>query len=107
MKRKSVTMDDVAERAQVSRQTVSRVLHSNDYVSEKTWEKVEKAIMDVGAESEARQQGSNVFICGSEAGELGEPPGSPLLNSQRAEGVLILYRGSSRDHHRLLGVCRP
>jgi DNA-binding LacI/PurR family transcriptional regulator len=72
MKRKSVTMDDVAERAQVS-----------------------------------RQQGYKVFICGSEAGELGEPLGSPLLNSQRAEGVLILYRGSSRDHHRLLGVCRP
>lgn len=44
MKRKSFTMDDAAERAQVSRQPVSRVLHSNDYVSEKIREKVEKAI---------------------------------------------------------------
>jgi len=61
----------------------------------------------VGAEAEARQQGYNVFICGSEAGELGEPLGSPLLNSQRAEGVLILYRGSSKDHHRLLDTVRP
>jgi LacI family transcriptional regulator len=143
MKRKSVTMDDVAARAKVSRQTVSRVLHSNDYVSERTREKVEKAISDlgffpdpvarslaynrtylvavvvteftgytrasvlVGAEEEARRQGYNVFICGSEVGELGEPLHSPLLNSQRAEGVLILYRGSSKDHHRLFQSVRP
>ena len=143
MKKKSITMDDVAARARVSRQTVSRVLHSNDYVSEKTREKVEKTIKAlgyypdpvarslahnrtylvavvvpeftgytrarvlVGAEAEARQQSYNVFICGSEVGELGEPLGSPLLNSQRAEGVLILYRGSSGDHHRLLDTVRP
>jgi DNA-binding LacI/PurR family transcriptional regulator len=61
----------------------------------------------VGAETEARQRGYNVFICGSEAGDLGEPLGSPLLNSQRAEGVLVLYRGSSKDHHRLLDTIRP
>jgi len=143
VKRNNVTMDDVAERARVSRQTVSRVLHSNDYVSERTRQEVEKAIKAlgyfpdpvarslahnrtylvavvvteftgytrarvlVGAEAEARKQGYNVFICGSEAGELGEPLDSPLLNSQRAEGVLVLYRGSSRDHHRLLDTVRP
>ncbi len=143
MEKKNVTMDDVARRARVSRQTVSRVLHSNDYVSVKTRRKVDQAIKSlgyfpdpvarslahkrtyliavvlteftgytraqilVGAEEEAREQGYSVFISGSAATGLGEPEGSRLLNSQKYEGLFILYGGSVQDGHRILETVRP
>jgi DNA-binding LacI/PurR family transcriptional regulator len=143
MDKKNVTMDDVARRARVSRQTVSRVLHSNDYVSAKTRQKVNQAIKSlgyfpdpvarslahkrtyliavvlteftgytrahilVGAEEEARERGYSVFICGSEATGLGEPEGSPLLNSQKYEGLFILYGGSVEDRYSILETVRP
>ena len=143
MQKKNVTMDDVARRARVSRQTVSRVLHSNDYVSAKTRRDVTQAIKAlgyfpdpvarslahkrtyliavvlteftgynrarilVGAEEQARDRGFSVFICGSKAKGLGEPEGSPLLNSQKYEGLLFLYGGSTGDSYEILGTVRP
>ena len=143
MERKNVTMDDVARRARVSRQTVSRVLHGNDYVSAKTRRDVTRVIealgyfpdpvarslahkrtyliavvlteftgynrarILVGAEEEARELGYSVFICGSKAKGLGEPEGSPLLNSQKYEGLLFLYGGSAEDTYDILGHVRP
>jgi DNA-binding LacI/PurR family transcriptional regulator len=140
---KNVTMDDVARRARVSRQTVSRVLHGNDYVSAKTRRQVTQAIKAlgyfpdpvarslahkrtyliavvlteftgynrarilVGAEEEARDRGYSVFICGSKAKGLGEPEGSPLLNSQKYEGLLFLYGGSAEDTYEILDTVRP
>jgi LacI family transcriptional regulator len=53
------------------------------------------------AEEEARARGYNVFICGSLSSPKGEPLESPLLNSQKYEGVLILYRGSVDDRFAL------
>lgn len=143
MERKNVTMDDVARRARVSRQTVSRVLHGNDYVSAKTRRNVTQVIKAlgyfpdpvarslahkrtyliavvlteftgynrarilVGAEEEARERGYSVFICGSKAKGLGEPEGSPLLNSQKYEGLLFLYGGSAGDTWDIFGHVRP
>ena len=143
MEKKNATMDDVARRARVSRQTVSRVLHANDYVSARTRQKVMQAIKAlgyfpdpvarslahkrtyliavvlteftgynrarilVGAEEEAREQGYSVFISGSAETGLGEPEGSRLLNSQKYEGLFILYTGSVADEYRVLGTVRP
>ena len=61
----------------------------------------------MGAELEAREHGYNIFITGAQAGELGEPLGSPLLNLQRYEGLLILYCGSLRDRYELFESIRP
>ena len=46
-KSKKITMHDVAERAGVSYQTVSRVLNNSCNVSQATREKIEKAIADL------------------------------------------------------------
>lgn len=48
MRRKRITIQDVAERAAVSRQTVSRVLNSKGEVSVETRQRVERAIADLG-----------------------------------------------------------
>jgi DNA-binding LacI/PurR family transcriptional regulator len=143
MTRRNVTMDHVAAAAGVSRQTVSRVLHGNDYVSEATRTRVLEAVRELGfmpdpvarslarnrtfllavlitnftgpsraqeltgAEAEAREQGYNIYICGSEASGLGEPLGSALLNLQRYEGLFVLYQGSKSDRYGLFGSIRP
>lgn len=136
--KKKATINDVAKKAKVSRQTVSRVLSNSELVAESTRERVLSAIKALyyrpdpvarslvnrrtyligviittftgytrdrilaGAESEAQKQHYNLFICGAKAEELGEPVKAALLNTQRYEGLLILYRGSKKDHFAIM-----
>ena len=134
MGKKRVTIVDVANRAGVSRQTVSRVIHAPNIVAKPTKKRVVEAIETLkfrpdplarslvskrtytiavvivefsaytrsrvlsGAEKEARKSSYNVLICGADSsGPFGEPIYTPLLNSQRYEGVFILYAGSITD----------
>jgi len=46
LKKKRITIRDIAEKANVSHQTVSRVLNKNGYVKQKTREKIEKIIKE-------------------------------------------------------------
>jgi LacI family transcriptional regulator len=139
MKKKSKsTIIDVAQAANVSRQTVSRVLRDPSIVADNTRKRVIKVIEKLGyhpdpvaqslvtkrtyligilisgftgytrdrilagAQSEARKHRFNLFICEADAGKLGEPEHSPLLNTQRYEGVFVLYRGAKTDNFRIL-----
>ena len=45
---KTITLDDVAKEAGVSRKTVSRVINANGYVSEATRKRVELAVNKLG-----------------------------------------------------------
>jgi DNA-binding LacI/PurR family transcriptional regulator len=132
---KKPTIIDVAKKAGVSRQTVSRVLSGSELVAEPTRKRVQNAIDRLyyrpdpiarslvnkrtyligviitsftgytrdqilsGAEKEAALNNYNLFICGAEANRYGEPVDVPLLNSQRYEGLFILYRGAKQDSH--------
>ena len=55
-----VTITDVAKQAGVSPVTVSRVVNNTDYVSAKTREKVEKAIVDLGYIPSAMARGLRI-----------------------------------------------
>jgi DNA-binding LacI/PurR family transcriptional regulator len=132
---KKPTIIDVAKKAGVSRQTVSRVLSGSELVAESTRKRVQNVIDHLyyrpdpiarslvnqrtfligviitsftgytrdqilsGTEKEAALNNYNLFICGAEANRYGEPINVPLLNSQRYEGLFILYRGSKVDTH--------
>jgi DNA-binding LacI/PurR family transcriptional regulator len=136
-KGKKATIIDVASAANVSRQTVSRVLLDSSLVADKTRKKVQDVIdkMDyrpdpvarslvnkrtyiisilisgftgytrdrilAGAEREARKHNYNLFICEADEGQVGEPVLSPLLNTQRYEGLFVLYGGSTVDNFRI------
>ena len=137
-KKKKSTIIDVANVANVSRQTVSRVLLNSPSVADKTRIKIKKIIKEMdyrpdpvarslvnkrtylisiiisgftgytrdrilaGAENEARKHNYNLFICEADEDGLGEPLYSPLLNTQRYEGIFILYRGSKEDKFKIM-----
>ncbi|NVM99136.1 LacI family DNA-binding transcriptional regulator [Arthrobacter sp. SDTb3-6] len=81
-------MEDVAERAGVSHQTVSRVLNQSPNVSEKTREKVNRAIAELGyrrntaARSLVTRRSQTIGLLASEMSEYG--PSNTLLAVQQA-----------------------
>ncbi|MCA4134524.1 LacI family DNA-binding transcriptional regulator [Arthrobacter sp. M4] len=81
-------LEDVAERAGVSHQTVSRVVNNHPNVSPKTREKVEAAIAELGyrrnpaARSLVTRRSQTIGVLGSELSQYG--PANTLLGVQQA-----------------------
>jgi DNA-binding LacI/PurR family transcriptional regulator len=84
---------DAAARGLVSRRTYVLGILAADF-SDYT-----HACIIEGAEAEAREHGYSIFISGAEHGPDGEPLHSPLLSQHQAEGLFIVYHGSSRDNY--------
>lgn len=81
-------LEDVAERAGVSHQTVSRVINNHPNVSKATREKVEAAIAELGyrrntaARSLVTRRSQTIGVLGSELSQYG--PANTLLGVERA-----------------------
>ncbi len=88
MKRKRVTLKDVAAEAGVSRQTVSRVINAKDEVAHATRQRVEQAIETLGYQPHPAAQGL-------------------ARNHSRTIGLVIPYRPDTlfADPHLLRFIC--
>lgn len=81
-------LEDVAARAGVSHQTVSRVINNHPYVSQVTRERVEAAIAELGyrhntaARSLVTRRSQTIGVLGSEPSQYG--PANTLLGIEQA-----------------------
>lgn len=60
-----------------------------------------------GAEARAQQNGYQLFISSYQHSRYDEPLDSPLLSSQRIEGLLIVYHGADKDEYQILETLDP